>query len=62
MQCKAAENLRQSLKTAALEDGKKRELMTAIHAHFREWLLGTPLPPVYVPFLSFCDAVLVLIV
>lgn len=39
--CKAAENLRQSLKTAALEDGKKRELMTAIHAHFREWLLAS---------------------
>ena len=62
MQCKAAENLRQSLKTAALEDGKKRELMTAIHAHFREWLQGTPLPPLNVLSLSFCDAVLVLIV
>lgn len=52
-QCKAAENLRQSLKTAALEDGKKSELMTAIHAHFREWLQGTPLTPFICSFSLF---------
>ncbi|CAM6049575.1 unnamed protein product [Sphagnum compactum] len=35
---KSAENLKQMLYTAALEDGKKRELTSAINAHFREWL------------------------
>lgn len=40
-QSKSAENLKQMLYTAALEDGKKRELTSAINAHFREWLFGT---------------------
>ncbi|CAM6000826.1 unnamed protein product [Sphagnum balticum] len=35
---KSAENLKQMLYTAALEDGKKQELTSAINAHFREWL------------------------
>lgn len=39
-QCKAAENLKQSLKNTPLEEGKKRELISAIHGHFREWLFG----------------------
>lgn len=39
-QCKAAENLKQSLKNTPLEEGKKRELISAIHGHFRDWLFG----------------------
>ncbi|CAM6028454.1 unnamed protein product [Sphagnum balticum] len=38
---KSAENLKQMLYTAALEDGKKRELTSAINAHFREWLFAS---------------------
>jgi TBCC domain-containing protein 1 len=40
-QSKSAENLKQMLYTAALEDGKKRELTSAINAHFREWLFAS---------------------
>lgn len=36
--CKAAENLKQNLKNTPLEEGKKRELISAIHGHFRDWL------------------------
>ena len=39
-QSKAAENLKQSLKNTPLEEGKKRELISAIHGHFRDWLFG----------------------
>uniref|UniRef100_A0A7I4BU15 TBCC domain-containing protein 1 n=1 Tax=Physcomitrium patens TaxID=3218 RepID=A0A7I4BU15_PHYPA len=39
--CKAAEILKQNLRTALLEEGKKRELISAIHGHFRDWLFGT---------------------
>lgn len=39
--CKAAENLKQSLKNTPLEEGKKRELISAIHGHFREWLFAS---------------------
>ncbi|KAG0626983.1 hypothetical protein M758_2G165400 [Ceratodon purpureus] len=38
--CKAAESLRQSLRTTMLEDEKKRELISAIRGHFRDWLFG----------------------
>lgn len=44
-QSKAAENLRLNLKNANLEEGKKRELTQTIHAHFRDWLLGTSMNP-----------------
>jgi len=40
-QSKAAENLKEMLYNAALEDNKKRHFTSAIHAHFREWLFGT---------------------
>jgi hypothetical protein len=49
-QSKAAENLRLNLKNANLEDGKKRELTQTIHAHFRDWLLGTSTNPYYFLF------------
>lgn len=39
--CKAAESLKQNLKTTMLEDGKKRELISAIHGHFRDWLFAS---------------------
>lgn len=39
--CKAAENLKQTLKNTPLEEGKKRELLTAIHGHFRDWLFAS---------------------
>ncbi|CAM6051077.1 unnamed protein product [Sphagnum compactum] len=38
---KAAENLKQMLYNAALEDNKKRHFTSAIHAHFREWLFAS---------------------
>jgi hypothetical protein len=34
------ETLRQTLKTAVLEENKKKELTNVIQAHFKEWLLG----------------------
>jgi len=33
--------LKQNLKTTMLEDGKKRELISAIHGHFRDWLFAS---------------------
>ena len=40
MQTKTVENLRQTLKTAVLEETKKRELTNVIQAHFKEWLIS----------------------
>ncbi|XP_024393764.1 uncharacterized protein [Physcomitrium patens] len=39
--CKAAENLKQNLKTITLEEGKKRGVILAIHGHFRDWLFAS---------------------
>jgi len=39
--CKAAENLKQNLKNTPLEEGKKRELFSAIHGHFKDWLFAS---------------------
>ncbi|CAI6004203.1 unnamed protein product [Closterium sp. NIES-64] len=36
---KTVESLRQTLKTAVLDEGRKRELTNVIQAHFKEWLL-----------------------
>eukprot|EP00270_Netrium_digitus_P000515 TRINITY_DN10572_c0_g2_i1.p1 TRINITY_DN10572_c0_g2~~TRINITY_DN10572_c0_g2_i1.p1 ORF type:complete len:592 (+),score=129.10 TRINITY_DN10572_c0_g2_i1:85-1860(+) len=36
---KTVENLRQTLKTAVLEENRKRELTHVIQAHFKDWLL-----------------------
>jgi hypothetical protein len=45
LQTKTVETLRQTLKTAVLEENKKKELTNVIQAHFKEWLLGEfPLP------------------
>eukprot|EP00245_Coleochaete_scutata_P005902 TRINITY_DN19890_c0_g1_i1.p1 TRINITY_DN19890_c0_g1~~TRINITY_DN19890_c0_g1_i1.p1 ORF type:complete len:624 (+),score=88.25 TRINITY_DN19890_c0_g1_i1:106-1872(+) len=38
---KAVESLRQTLKTAVLEENKKRELTNVIQAHFKEWLFAS---------------------
>lgn len=38
MQTKAVESLKQTLKSVALEESRKRDLTTAIHAYFKEWL------------------------
>lgn len=40
LQTKTVETLRQTLKTAVLEENKKKELTNVIQAHFKEWLLG----------------------
>ncbi|CAI5995088.1 unnamed protein product [Closterium sp. NIES-65] len=37
---KTVESLRQTLKTAVLDEGRKRELTNVIQAHFKEWLLS----------------------
>jgi hypothetical protein len=50
-QCKAAESLKQNLKTTMLEDGKKRELISAIHGHFRDWLFGIAPQPIDFSFM-----------
>jgi len=38
---KTVETLRQTLKTAVLEENKKKELTNVIQAHFKEWLLAS---------------------
>eukprot|EP00850_Spirogloea_muscicola_P006209 SM000029S10504 [mRNA] locus=s29:521449:524493:+ [translate_table: standard] len=38
---KTVEGLRQTLKTAVLEESKKRELTNVIQAHFKEWLFSS---------------------
>jgi TBCC domain-containing protein 1 len=38
---KAVESLKQTLKGVALEESRKRDLTTAIHAYFKEWLYST---------------------
>lgn len=40
VQTKTVESLRQTLKNAVLEEGKKKELTNVIQAHFKEWLLS----------------------
>eukprot|EP00271_Cylindrocystis_brebissonii_P008808 TRINITY_DN23304_c0_g1_i1.p1 TRINITY_DN23304_c0_g1~~TRINITY_DN23304_c0_g1_i1.p1 ORF type:complete len:691 (-),score=144.94 TRINITY_DN23304_c0_g1_i1:1150-3222(-) len=38
---KTVESLRQTLKTAVLEEGKKKELTNVIQAHFKDWLIAS---------------------
>ncbi|KMZ72178.1 hypothetical protein ZOSMA_16G01490 [Zostera marina] len=37
----AVVNIQQAIKESQLDENKRRELSTAIHAHFKEWLYAT---------------------
>ena len=42
LQLSALHDIQQALKDAQLEEHRKRELASALHIHFKDWLYGNP--------------------